>query len=156
MSEHVPLYSVKNLPRRAGIYPLLWGEVDHLFQDASPTFDRDVGESGEQPKLLRIGPLDVLIVEDEHTDIFMFDGVRWNMWYVLISEQKAWIKIESRANEHKIYIAKMAKPRIDTTLPVRAPWRVAPDRPNGRIQSQVDLTANAIGKALEDFDGIQG
>lgn len=68
-----------------------------------------------------------------------------------VSENARWVKIESRKNGHKIYVAKGKTQvnRVESTLP---PDLVAgseePDRKNGRIASYLPPDPKSVGEAI--------
>ena len=73
---------------------------------------------------------------------------------VQVSENAAWIKIESRRNGHKVYLAKGKTQvnRIESTLPPEAvPGAVEPDRKNGRIASWIPADLGAVTVAIRQL-----
>lgn len=70
---------------------------------------------------------------------------------VEISENAAWVKIESRKNGHKVYVAKgkTSVNRIESTLPPELiPGATEPDRKNGRIASFIPADPRVVGEAI--------
>lgn len=68
-----------------------------------------------------------------------------------VSENAAWVKIESLKNGHKIYVAKgkTSVNRVESTLPPNlVPGATEPDRKNGRIVSFLPADPKVIGEAL--------
>lgn len=68
-----------------------------------------------------------------------------------VSENVAWIKIESRKNGHKVYIAKGKNSvnRVESTLPPNlVPGATEPDRKNGRISSYIPADPKLVGIAI--------
>ncbi len=68
-----------------------------------------------------------------------------------ISENAAWVKIESRRNGHKVYVAKgkTSVNRVESTLPPELiPGATEPDRKNGRIASFIPADPRVVGEAI--------
>lgn len=71
---------------------------------------------------------------------------------ITISDNRGWMKIESKSNGHKIYIAKSKNTlsRIESTLPIAAiegAWE--PERPNGLITSRLPVEVTKVVQAIE-------
>lgn len=70
---------------------------------------------------------------------------------VNVTEHARWVKIESRKNGHKIYVAKGKNQvnRIESTLPADlVPGSSEPDRKNGRIASYIPADPKAVATAI--------
>ncbi len=70
---------------------------------------------------------------------------------VEVTEHSRWVKIESRKNGHKVYVAKGKNQvnRIESTLPPEAvPGATEPDRKNGRIASFIPADPKAVSAAI--------
>jgi hypothetical protein len=68
-----------------------------------------------------------------------------------VTEHARWVKIESKVNGHKIYVAKGKNQvnRIESTLPPElVPGAVDPDRKNGRIASYIPADPKAMATAI--------
>ncbi len=68
-----------------------------------------------------------------------------------ISENAAWVKIESRKNGHKVYVAKgkTSVNRVESTLPPNlVAGATEPDRKNGRIASFIPADPKAVSEAI--------
>ncbi len=68
-----------------------------------------------------------------------------------VTENARWVKIESRRNGHKIYVAKGKTQvnRIESTIPPDLiPGAEEPDRKNGRIASYLPADPKVIGEAI--------
>jgi len=70
---------------------------------------------------------------------------------VEVTEHSRWVKIESRKNGHKVYVAKGKNQvnRIESTLPPElVPGATEPDRKNGRIASFIPADPKAVSVAI--------
>ncbi len=68
-----------------------------------------------------------------------------------VTEHSRWVKIESRKNGHKVYVAKGKNQvnRIESTLPPELiPGATEPDRKNGRIASFIPADPKAVTVAI--------
>jgi hypothetical protein len=68
-----------------------------------------------------------------------------------VTEHSRWVKIESRKNGHKVYVAKGKNQvnRIESTLPPELiPGATEPDRKNGRIASYIPAEPKAVTTAI--------
>jgi hypothetical protein len=68
-----------------------------------------------------------------------------------VTENARWVKIESKKNGHKIYVAKGKTQvnRIESTLPVDlVPGAEEPDRKNGRIASYLPADPKVVSDAI--------
>lgn len=73
---------------------------------------------------------------------------------VTVTEHSRWVKIESKKNGHKVYVAKGKNQvnRIESTLPPNlVPGAVEPDRKNGRIQSYIPADPKAVAQAIRQL-----
>lgn len=68
-----------------------------------------------------------------------------------VTEHSRWVKIESRKNGHKVYVAKGKNQvnRIESTLPPELiPGATEPDRRNGRIASYIPADPKVVSVAI--------
>lgn len=68
-----------------------------------------------------------------------------------VTEHSRWVKIESRKNGHKVYVAKGKNQvnRIESTLPPELiPGATEPDRRNGRIASYIPADPKVVSEAI--------
>ncbi len=75
---------------------------------------------------------------------------------VQVTENAAWVKIESRRNGHKVYVnkGKTLVTRVESTLPPSAvPGATEPGRPNGRIASWIPADPAAVERAVQVLAG---
>lgn len=73
---------------------------------------------------------------------------------VSVTEHARWVKIESRRNGHKVYVAKGKNQvnRIESTLPPElVPGAVEPDRKNGRIASYIPADPKSVALAIRQL-----
>ena len=73
---------------------------------------------------------------------------------VSVTEHSRWVKIESKRNGHKVYVAKGKNQvnRVESTLPPNlVPGAVEPDRKNGRIASYIPADPKAVAQAIRQL-----
>lgn len=73
---------------------------------------------------------------------------------VSVTEHSRWVKIESKRNGHKVYVAKGKNQvnRIETTLPPDlVPGAMEPDRKNGRIAAYLPADPKVVASAIQQL-----